>query len=150
MGNAFNPYEAPKADNQVNPFEGHIRDARHASRGTRFVHLLIDSVCRTILGAIMGAIASTANEPLLAVPLSIASLLGYYIFFEGVFQATPGKFITRTRVVDLDGNKPTLWQIVGRTLSRFVPFEPFSFFSSTEEGWHDRWSGTRVVHVQGR
>ena len=42
--------------------------------------------------------------------------------------------------------RPTYGQILGRTFSRFVPFEAFSFLPSPV-GWHDRWSGTRVVRV---
>jgi uncharacterized RDD family membrane protein YckC len=143
MGNAFNPYEAPRAD--ADPFVAQTGGLPQASRGVRFVNLIVDSICRTGIGAVLGGIAGASGEPLLAVPLSLASMIGYYVVFEGVFQATPGKFLTRTRVVDLSGNKPSMMQILGRTLSRFVPFEPFSFFSSTNDGWHDRWSGTRVV-----
>jgi uncharacterized RDD family membrane protein YckC len=79
--------------------------------------------------------------------ISYPVMIGYYLFFEGTFGATPGKMITKTRVVRFDGDKPRFGQIVGRTLSRFVPFEPFSFFSNNSQGWHDRWSGTRVVKV---
>jgi uncharacterized RDD family membrane protein YckC len=147
MGDAFNPYEAPRADagRAADPFASRVGGAADASRGIRLTNLLIDSFCRVIIGTILGVIAGTANSPLLAIVLSLTSMIGYYLFFEGLFQATPGKFITRTRVVDRDGNRPSFGSIVGRTLARFVPFEPFSFFSSTQEGWHDRWSGTRVV-----
>lgn len=146
MGDAFNPYEAPHADaNQPDPFASRVGGMVQASRGVRFANLLIDSFCRFIFGMVLGVATGVAKNPLLGASVGILSMLSYYVFFETVFQATPGKLITRTRVVDMDGNKPTFSRILGRTLSRFVPFEPFSFFSSTEEGWHDRWSGTRVV-----
>lgn len=77
--------------------------------------------------------------------INMALLAGYYIIFEGAVGRTPGKLITGTKVVTEDGGTPTFGQVVGRTLSRFVPFEPFSFFGSEPRGWHDRWSGTRVV-----
>jgi len=146
MGDAFNPYEAPQADTNLRePFAPRVGGMVQASRSVRFANLLIDSFCRFLVGMVLGVVAGAAKSPLLGASLGLISMLGYYLFFETVFQATPGKFITRTRVVDLDGNKPPFTSILGRTLSRFVPFEPFSFFSSTEEGWHDRWSGTRVV-----
>jgi uncharacterized RDD family membrane protein YckC len=147
MGDAFNPYEPPRADagRDADPFVPSINDVPQASRGVRLANLVLDSICRSVIGAILGFIASMAKSPLLAIGLSLVSMVCYYLLFEGLFQATPGKFITRTRVVDLDGNKPTFTQILGRTLTRFVPFEPLSFFSSTQDGWHDRWSGTRVV-----
>jgi uncharacterized RDD family membrane protein YckC len=53
-------------------------------------------------------------------------MIGYYLGFEFLISATPGKLVTRTRVVGEDGSKPSLLRIFGRTLMRFVPFEPFS------------------------
>jgi uncharacterized RDD family membrane protein YckC len=53
-------------------------------------------------------------------------------------------------VVRFDGNKPNVPQIIGRTFARFIPFEPFSVaFGSSNNGWHDSLSGTRVVSVRG-
>src|SRR5688572_19201004 len=119
MGNAFNPYEAPRADD-ADPFVARVGgDLIQASRGTRFANFIVDSICRMIMGAIIGFVAGVTDEQLLGLALSFGSMIGYYLFFEGVFQATPGKMVTRTRVVDLDGNKPTFMQIFGRTLARF-------------------------------
>lgn len=71
----------------------------------------------------------------------------YYFIFEFTLQRTPAKFVTRTYVVRTDGHKPTFKDIFIRTLSRLVPFEPFSFLVKIDEakGWHDRWSKTCVV-----
>ncbi|MDF3067610.1 MAG: hypothetical protein K0R38_3211 [Polyangiaceae bacterium] len=86
------------------------------------------------------------DEPrVLVVALSLFWMIGYYLVLEGLFQVTPGKLVTRTRVVDCNGHKPTLFQIFVRSLCRFVPFEPLSFFGRSKSGWHDRWSDTRVV-----
>jgi hypothetical protein len=49
--------------------------------------------------------------------------------------------------VTLDGSKPGLRTILLRTLCRFIPFEPFSFFG--ERGWHDGLSDTLVVSTRG-
>jgi len=145
MGDVLNPYEAPRADGDADVRPAYAGDLVDATRGVRFANLLIDSFFRGILGAVIALIARTAKEPGLSVLLGLASLVSYYVFFEAVLGATPGKMITRTRVVSVDGSKPSFMQILGRTFSRLVPFEPFSFFSSTQEGWHDRWSRTRVV-----
>ena len=70
------------------------------------------------------------------------------MFFEAVFQRSPGKFLTGTKVVNESGGKPTFGQILGRSLCRFIPFEAFSFLfgdSSRVVGWHDKFSGTLVV-----
>ena len=58
---------------------------------------------------------------------------------------TIGKYITGTRVVDLNGDAPDIEQYVKRSFSRIVPFEALSFFGSTPGGWHDRWSDTLVI-----
>lgn len=77
----------------------------------------------------------------------------YYLTFEGGFGWTFGKLITKTRVVDASGAKPRFTKLLGRNLARLVPFEPFSFLREDPVGWHDDWSGTRVIslkHSQGR
>jgi len=38
-------------------------------------------------------------------------------------------------------------KILGRTLSRLIPFEPFSFFTYPVLGWHDSISKTNVYSV---
>ena len=69
----------------------------------------------------------------------------YYFLFETAFQRTPAKFLTGTKVVMIDGSKPTAGTITKRTLSRFVPFEVLSGSNGT--WWHDRWTLTRVVKI---
>jgi hypothetical protein len=45
--------------------------------------------------------------------------------------------------------QPTLPHLLGRTFSRIIPFEPFSFLDKNHPvGWHDSLSGTRVVSVR--
>jgi uncharacterized RDD family membrane protein YckC len=73
-------------------------------------------------------------------------LTTYYIFFETVYKGkTPGKWIMRTRVVELDGSSPSLDTISKRSLIRVIPFEGFSYLGNNPSGWHDRWSGTLVI-----
>ncbi|MVM37941.1 hypothetical protein GO730_10615 [Spirosoma sp. HMF3257] len=73
-------------------------------------------------------------------------MLGYYILTELLFQRTLGKVLTKTKVVSLTGDKPSLLQIIFRTLSRSIPFEYLSYFV-TVEGLHDKLSKTRVVKI---
>ena len=82
------------------------------------------------------------------VGFTLLTYLAYYIVCESFFGVTIGKLITGTRVVDNEGGRPRFKQIVGRSLARFVPFEQFSFFSTPAIGWHDTWSGTRVVKTR--
>lgn len=51
----------------------------------------------------------------------------YYVGMETVFGKTVGKFVTGTKVVTADGDKPELMAILGRTLCRLIPFDAFSF-----------------------
>ena len=68
-----------------------------------------------------------------------------YFLSELYTGKTLGKLITGTKVISTDDNNLTAQQILYRTLSRIVPFEPFSmFFSNT--AWHDDWSDTVVVN----
>ncbi len=70
----------------------------------------------------------------------------FYLTCELVWSKTPAKFITKTRVITENGEKPEFGTLLGRTLIRFIPFEAFSFLSSARpRGWHDAWSKTIVV-----
>jgi uncharacterized RDD family membrane protein YckC len=52
-------------------------------------------------------------------------ILAYYVFFESVAGATPGKFLCRLRVVDLEGNVPTLANVFLRNLCRLFDYPLF-------------------------
>lgn len=81
----------------------------------------------------------------------------YYFVCEAFCNGrTLGKLITGLRVVDIDGNRPSVGKIAIRTLCRLIPFDYLSFFStdkwSSEENldgfWHDSLSKTYVVRVK--
>lgn len=68
----------------------------------------------------------------------------YYFLFEYCFCKTIGKFITKTKVVTVNGDRPTLRHVLARTLLRSFPFEYLSYLDSLN-GIHDQWSGTMVI-----
>ena len=70
----------------------------------------------------------------------------YYVGLEASFGWTIGKLATGTRVINKKGRKPTVGDVIGRTLMRFVPFEPLTVLFG--RGWHDSASDTRVVRVR--
>ncbi|MBS1531606.1 MAG: RDD family protein [Bacteroidetes bacterium] len=123
----------------------------------RLFHLVVDTLlCMLIFSVNIYMLASIESlrlhlnqiASILGERLTLAILLGlyrlvYYIFFESLFGATPAKLLTESRVLTRDGEKPGFGTITGRTFSRFIPFEAFSFFSAS--GWHDRFSNTVVV-----
>ena len=143
MGDPINPYAAPRSLDDEPVAEIYADNFRDATSGTRFGNLVGDSVVAFILGLVITLMLRDVMGPG-AAWVSLALRPCYYVFFETVFQQTPGKMVTGSRVITESGGKPTFGQIVKRTLIRFIPFEPFSFLGSNG-GWHDRWSKTRVV-----
>ena len=123
-----------------------------ASKGTRFANYLIDIVMvypfAFVIGILIGIFdpyffdyMTEAEETL----LGFCIFFVYYLFFEGVFEKTIGKMITKTKVISINGDAPKFSDIIGRTLSRCIPFEAFSFLGESGIGWHDSISKTLVV-----
>jgi uncharacterized RDD family membrane protein YckC len=151
MTDLANPYAAPKAQDGPDPALVGPEGLVDASHGRRFLNLVIDYFARGLLGILLSTVLVVAGIPIhqyvyfYIFGFTLLTYVLYYLACEALFGFTVGKLITGTRVVDSEGRKPRFMQILGRTLARFVPFEPFSFFGSPAVGWHDRWSGTRVV-----
>ncbi len=122
-------------------------------RGLRLANLLIDYVCYFILSALVGAgmvliwgdAGLSALEQTPDIVLGVIVMCAYYIPMEAAWGRTIGKLITGTKVVDEDGRAPSWAAVIKRTLSRFIPFEAFSFFGKDARGWHDTISRTYVV-----
>lgn len=122
-----------------------------ATATTRFWHLLIDLIiCMLILSkhiALLGenfySLSDHYGEMALLYVLILVFRIIYYMIYETLFNKTPAKFLTETRVTNELGEKVSSITILGRTLARFVPFEPFSFLGYSR--WHDRWSKTYVI-----
>jgi uncharacterized RDD family membrane protein YckC len=79
---------------------------------------------------------------------NMAITIAYYGLFETLISRTPGKFVTDTRVVMRDSEKPGNTAILIRTLCRQIPLEFISFipvFGKLPIGWHDTFSKTLVV-----
>ncbi len=78
--------------------------------------------------------------------LYLIILIAFFIYFpvsEILFGATPGKFLTESRVVNSKAKSPDSSTIFLRTLCRNIPFNAFSFLG--KRGWHDSLSETYVV-----
>lgn len=140
-----------------------IRNALHtqeADKGKRFLNLIIDRIFMIIMTVIIASIygvflgltnpsavdnfeVSKVMEYVLGAIISIV----YYTLMEATTGRTIGKLITKTKVVDTEGNKPDFGTIFIRSLSRIVPFDALSFLFG-DNGWHDSWSNTRVVEIK--
>jgi uncharacterized RDD family membrane protein YckC len=124
-----------------------------ASKTKRFANFLIDLFVFYVLAFLVGVVMAMANvDYLLDTNPWLFNIL-FYLLFVGMFFVmetfmngkTIGKYATGTRVVMEDGEPLQAKNILGRSFARLVPFEVFSFLGSESTGWHDRWSGTRVV-----
>jgi len=115
--------------------------------GIRFVNFLIDSLIWFVIAFILTFPLSTreSGQMLIGYIVSFGTFILYYVFFENKYQKTPGKMLTKTKVVNMKGEKPTLADIFVRTLLRLItPFDAVSFLFS-KNGLHDRLSHTKVI-----
>jgi len=152
-GEPRNPYRPPGTEVEQAADE---RNRPLAGKGRRLGTLVVDYAGFYLLSACIGIVVALAfGEAGLAVidrlpnlVVGVVIMSAYYAFFEGLWGRTPGKLLFGTVVVDEAGGRPTLGQIMRRTLSRFIPFEPFSFLGA--RGWHDSISNTRVVLAKAR
>lgn len=139
------------APHHAQPTPTEIGGLNVAKQSDRFLNLVLDWVGIYFFGFTVGfggAIVGYSdlikgmNEQVLGIILFAT----YFLFFEGIWQKSPAKWITKTRVVMKDGSKPKIGNIFWRTLARFIPFEAFSFLGSkTPIGWHDSLSKTIVI-----
>lgn len=121
-----------------------------ASLGKRFGHNVIDTMLILIpyLGyEIMynpSFLNSDSNSMFDPVQMIIQFL--YFFIAESTLNGKSlGKFVTKTKVVGLEGYPPTTNNYLIRTLVRFVPFDALSFLFNGSTGWHDKWSDTMVI-----
>ena len=73
-----------------------------------------------------------------------ATLFIYYFLFELIFTRTPGKWLSLTKVRDVDGKRPAWYQLLFRSLLRLTIIDPF-FIPFFDRTLHDQLSKTRVV-----
>ncbi|MEQ8386207.1 MAG: RDD family protein [Coleofasciculus sp. A1-SPW-01] len=135
-----------------------------ASRTKRFLNYLLDVLFLIPMFFVIGIVVivvlimfnpeifdfetneTTPLEDLIYNLIGYMTFLLYYTVTESLWSKSPGKFITKTKVVTNQDEKPTSGQIFGRTVARYIPFEAFSFLTSSRpRGWHDKVSGTKVV-----
>lgn len=114
--------------------------------GLRFANFLIDLFAWLIIAFILTLPlnAHKEMEKLIGYLILFASYFLYYAILEAKFQKTLGKMITKTIVVTYKEEKPTVKDILIRTLFRFIPFDQVSFLF-TPNGFHDMLSHTKVV-----
>lgn len=123
-----------------------------ASAGIRFANYIIDLIGFYALVFIIGIIFALSNITIEESRLNdyifgITIMILYYMITEGLSGRSLGKLITKTKVINMENEKPSFINILGRTMCRFIPFEAFSFLGDGK-GWHDSISKTRVVKIK--
>ena len=131
-----------------------------ASQSKRLINLILDSVFAFGLFLLIALVITPLWVFYIGDTLEgtvwiwiVGTLIYFYfgvygLFFESIWQRTPAKWITKTKAVMRDGTKPDFVHILGRNLARFIPFEALTFLTNQFPiGWHDRFSGTLVVHI---
>ena len=147
-----NPYAAPRSEvADVEPAE----KQQLATRVQRLGTVLIDSLAFVIFVLALLVASRVLDAPLLQEMagdrlLMLLLVTFYYALSEFFFGLTLGKLLTGTRVVTETGGAPGFQQLLVRSVTRLVPLESLSFLGAPPVGWHDRWSGTRVIRTRRR
>ena len=114
----------------------------------RIINQLLDFSVILILTLFFNKIIKTvfnSSEDFTEIIL-ISVYFTYYIYLENKYQQTLGKYYTKTKVVTVNGEKPTLKSIIYRTFCRTIPWDIISFTLS-HNGFHDITSKTRVIKI---
>ena len=126
-------------------------DSNVVGSGIRFANFLIDLIIWLVLAFIVSFVIGFFVQPtdkeiisLYGYILIFGIFIAYYAIMEIKFQKTVGKFITKTKVVKMDGTKPENSDIIMRTFCRLIPFDRISFLF-VRNGIHDFLSKTKVV-----
>ncbi len=126
-------------------------DKNVVNPGIRFLNFLIDFIVVMILAFIISFIVGIFVHPtdqgviqIVGYIIVLGTFIGYYAIMETKFQKTIGKFVTKTKVVKTDGEKPENGDIIARTFYRLIPFDQISFIF-TKNGLHDFLSKTKVI-----
>ena len=73
-------------------------------------------------------------------------LFFYYSFFELIWARTPGKWVSSSKVVDQNGNKPSVIQVIGRSFIRLMIID-FFFNAFWGKPLHDKLTKTEVIEA---
>jgi len=114
-----------------------------ANNNKRLINWLVDTI---FIGLIAYSLAELVGSNIVAFFPAVFFL--YYFLFEYAFSRTPGKCLTGTKVINFDLQKPTVKQLLWRTLIRLFALDIISFHGFNPIGWHDRLSQTLVVDNQ--
>jgi uncharacterized RDD family membrane protein YckC len=122
-----------------------------AGFGTRVLNFIIDTL---LISGISYGISSWWDFHVMywhykAIPFYIffwSTMFVYYILFEAIFKRSPAKWLSISKVVNKNGGKPALWQILVRSITRLTVIDCF-FIPFLDKPLHDYLSKTEVVEA---
>lgn len=132
--------------------DAEISNYVEAAGWQRFSHLVIDLLLLLFffyplvmwLGQTMQIPDSIASS-FIGVCFVILQLF-FYLLFEAIFGATPGKYLTESRTIKNGMDSLPAGTAILRSFCRIVPFERIAFLLGSR--WHDNWSDTSVVREE--
>ena len=123
-------------------------DKNNAKSFLRLINLLIDTASIFIIIVIISFFIQPIGKEMnhfLSLIISIGTYIIYYLVLEIQFNKTIGKFLTKTKVVTVNEQKPNKSDIITRTFCRLIPLGKISFLF-TKNGFHDNFSDTKVIN----
>ena len=120
-----------------------------AGDGTRTLNFLVDTALIFLVSLLLMRIWNWYVVYWHYMPLNygwffFGFLFLYYFVWESITTRTPGKMVSLTRVVNLRGTRPALWQVFIRSAVRIILLDLF-FLPFLGVTLHDYLSKTRVV-----
>lgn len=110
-----------------------------ASATRRGLVFLIDLVLLSLVLYLLAKFSSINKYALATLPFI------YYFFSELIFLRTLGKLLTRTKVSTEEGQRPSVWRILARTILRIaLPFDAAFILFGRPTVLHDLGSDTVV------
>jgi uncharacterized RDD family membrane protein YckC len=115
--------------------------------------LLIIAIWMATLLAWVIANDGKAVEGIIVQAVLALELLGFYLYFWSRQGQTLGMTAWRIKLVDADGSQPLLKQLVVRLLTAPLSIACVGvgylwlYVGDARQTWHDRLSGTMVVHI---
>ncbi len=127
---------------------------RTVGTGTRVLNFLIDSflICIISFAINRGVTFYTVYYGTYYFPLyytlPLVAFL-YYLIFESIWKRTPGKWMSLSKVVNRQGNKPSFLQITVRSAVRILSFIIIDSIclSFLDKTLHDFISKTEVIEI---
>lgn len=120
-----------------------------APRRIRFLNFLIDFIVFSVLGTFFLVFLKKYTNLFQGETgiydrlFSLFMYFVYYLLFEFFTHTTPGKLVTRTKVVAEDFS---FGSILARSALRLIPLEPLTIFFNEEKlCWHDQFSKTKTI-----